>query len=217
MIDHVAAQLALRAYAKTLVVATTGVMSLSATATGYARTSGSFLDDGFAVGMEVTPSGFPQTTRATITDVDVLTMTVKGGRTVAATASGRSLTAGLPSRRAWEGVPLTPEPGEPWVFERYTAGPQSQLTIGALGDLEDLPMWELLVYVPAGSGLTARRYGDALRRLFAPRRTIALGGGIALEVRTDQAPQVGRLFETDTGFEVAPFTAWFRVDAPNLI
>ncbi len=38
--------------------ATTGSVSLSATATGYARATGSFVTDGFAVGQQITASGF---------------------------------------------------------------------------------------------------------------------------------------------------------------
>src|SRR4051812_43202806 len=54
MVDHSLLQLALRAKALTLTVATTGSASLSGTATGYARSSGSFITDGFKVGMEIT-------------------------------------------------------------------------------------------------------------------------------------------------------------------
>ena len=58
MISNSAVLLALRNRALSLVVATTGSVSLSATATGYARAAGSFVTDGFKVGMDLTATGF---------------------------------------------------------------------------------------------------------------------------------------------------------------
>jgi hypothetical protein len=78
VIDEIAMQLALRDWAKTLVVATTGVLALAATASGYTRTTGSFVDDGFWPGMEITPAGFIANAPRVITDVSALVITVSG-------------------------------------------------------------------------------------------------------------------------------------------
>jgi hypothetical protein len=217
VIDHTDIQLAARNYAKTLVVVTTGPITLSATVQGYARTTGSFYDDGLWPGMEVAPSGFPQTTPGVITGVTPLALTIKGGRTVAAAAPGRSLVVGLPSRKAWENISLVPQQGEPYVFERYTAGSTTQVTLGPTGDLQDLPMYELLIGLPAETGITVARYTDALRRLFTPRTVISIPSGGSIRVRADQGPQIGQMQQTDTGFAVKPFTVWFRVRSPNVI
>lgn len=57
--------------------ADTGVTTLSATATGYSRASGSFLNDGFSVGQTVVAAGFAGSGyngKSIITAVDALTM-----------------------------------------------------------------------------------------------------------------------------------------------
>ena len=85
---------------------TTGSVTLSASSTGYARSSGSFLTDNFRAGMELTTvSGFAvsgnnvsNAAGKVITAVTALTMSCTGNATDAA-ASGRVLTAGLPYDR----------------------------------------------------------------------------------------------------------------------
>ena len=58
MLDKRRARIACQTRLLSTVVATTGAIALSATASGYHRAAGSFLDDQFAIGMEITPSGF---------------------------------------------------------------------------------------------------------------------------------------------------------------
>ena len=77
--------------------ATTGATSLSATATGYARASGSFTTNGFAVGQQIIASGFTNAANngsSIITAVTATALTVtKTPATVAeAAATGRSIT-----------------------------------------------------------------------------------------------------------------------------
>ena len=76
--------------------ATTGAISLSATATGYSRASGSFVTNGFAVGQQITASGFTNAANngtSLITAVTATTLTVsKTPATVAETAAaGRTI------------------------------------------------------------------------------------------------------------------------------
>ena len=57
----------------------TGLGSLAATATGFSRTTGSFLADGFAVGQQITGNRFtnaPNNTRSTIIGVTATTLTI---------------------------------------------------------------------------------------------------------------------------------------------
>src|SRR3972149_4040320 len=104
MPDPELAHLAIRSRVASVVVATTGSITMSATATGYARTTGSFLTDGFAVGMEVTPTGFTQTTVGIVTNVETLALEIFGGRAVQSAGAGRTLTTKLPTKRGWENV-----------------------------------------------------------------------------------------------------------------
>jgi hypothetical protein len=218
MIDEVEMQLALRAKALTLSVATTGAMALAATTTGYTRAAGSFLTDGFAPGMEVTPAGFATNTRRVITSVSALAITVNATLTAEASAGGRSLTVGLPAARAWENIAFQPTAGVPWVREEFLPGPTGQVTVGPLGRLEALPMYALHIHVPAETGLTGKRYVNALRRLFAPRTKIPLPTSGTLAVRSDTGPYAGQLQQSQPGFAVQPFTVPLRLlDSSNII
>lgn len=220
MIDNLAIQLAMRTRALTLSVATTGLVSLAATSTGYARTTGSFQADGFWPGMEIMPAGFATNAPRVITAVTPLAITVNttaGQVPVEASAGGRSLTVGLPSNRAWENVTLIPITGVPFVEEQYIPGPNAQVTIGPNGDLELLPQYQLQVHLPTETGLTVSRYADALLRLFAPRTAIPLASGDVLRVRSDVGPFVGQLQQSQPGFAVKPVTFPLRVRTQNSI
>lgn len=217
MLDHIAYQLAMRTRALTLSVATTGLVTLSATATGYARTTGSFQADGFWPGMEITPAGFATNTTRVITNVTPLAITISGAVTAEVAAANRSLTVGLPSKRAWENVTLIPTAGVPYVEEQYLPGPTAQVTIGPNGEIEALPQYGLLVHLPSNTGLTVGRYTDALVRLFAPRTAITLASGDVLRVRADVGPSVGQLQQSQPGFAVKPVTFPLRVRTANLI
>jgi hypothetical protein len=217
VIDEIAMQLALRDWAKTLVVATTGVLALAATASGYTRTSGSFVDDGFWPGMEITPAGFIANTPRVITDVSALVITVSGVVTPEAAAGGRSLAVGLPSSRAWENTAFQPTAGVPWVREEFLPGPTAQVTLGPQGELEATPMYALHVHVAADSRLAPKRYVQALRVLFAPRTAIPLPNGDVLRVRSDTGPYAGQLQQSQPGFAVQPFTIPLRIRSFNVI
>ena len=73
----------------------TGSISLGATATGYTRTTGSFVTDGFTVGMPIWVTGFPTASgnngAKTVAAVTATTLTVAEPLTVTAAATGRSI------------------------------------------------------------------------------------------------------------------------------
>lgn len=232
MYDEVAYQLALRSKLLTLSVATTGSISLAATTTGYTRTSGSFITDGLAPGMEITPAGFANNTPAVITDVSALTVTAKrvittvtngvtiyslGAITAESAASGRSLTVGLPSNRAWENDYFEPTAGIPYVREEFLPGPTAQVTIGPNGELQGEPMYAMYFNAPAGTRLTAKRYVQGARLLFAPRTQITASNGDTIRVRADTGPYAGQLQQSTPGFAVQPFTVPLRVRSANVI
>lgn len=188
MIDHGAVHLACRAHLLTLSVCTTGTTNLSSTTTGYARASGSFLTDGFRVGMEVTPSGFTTTASMTIRAVDELSMTVDGTVVAQGAAGGRSLSVGLPTVRAWENVEAEPVTGQPWIEEQYLPGGAARVTMGQMGDLEGTPVYAIAVRTALGIGTAALRgYTDALITHFAPDTPLTIADG-TLTVRGQPVP-----------------------------
>jgi hypothetical protein len=217
MISHEQMQLAMRTHALTLSVVTTGSVQLSATATGYARSAGSFLTDGFRVGMELTGTSFDtaqNNAAKAITAVSALAISAPGCAVEAVGA--RTLTVGLPALRAWENVPLEPIAGRPFVEEQYLPGPSRQITLGSLAQLEVTPMYVLLLYAVANAGLgTSVPYVDALLTLFAPGTPITLTNGDVLRVRTDVAPFRGQLRQDRPGWAVVPLTIPFRLRTAN--
>ena len=221
MVDHHEAQLALRTKLLALSVATTGSTSISATATGYARAAGSFITDGFRVGMEVAGSGFSvsaNNTAKTVTAVATLTLTAAG--CAVESVGTRTLTVGLPAGREWENTAYTPTDGSPWVEEQYMPGPMTRITAaGGAGSavLEVLPQYAPRVYVPAGKGVDAgRMYADALLTLFAPNTPFVLSSG-TLRVRGDVAPYSGQMLQAAPGFAVVPVTVPLRLRTTNSI
>lgn len=206
---HREVRLALRTRLRTLSVLTTGSTTLAATSTGYTRSAGSFLDDGFAVGMEVTPSGFPQTTTGVIESLSALALTIKGGRTVAAAAAGRSLSVGLPSTQGWDNRHAQTTTGVPFVIEQYIPGPSRRISGYGPGTVIEMnPMYAPQVHVPAGVGVgAADAYIDAILELFAPGTTIALQNPEdVLRVRGDVGPSAGQLLQSTAGHAVIPVT-----------
>ncbi len=211
MIDHTSLQLAARARALTLQVCTTGLVTLSATSTGFARTAGSFVTDGFAVGMELLAAGFGvsgNNTRFTITAVTALAITcadpVNGSPTAEAAAAGRSLTVGMPGDFAFEDIDFTPTTGRPYAEESYQPGPAiNQQTLGPNGTINAYPLYLVRFYAPAGTGLHAlTKPADALITLFAPRTPLTLTNGDVARVRTDVGPSRGPIREEKPGWAV---------------
>lgn len=231
MLPEIDIQLALRSKLLTLAVGTTGPISIAATAAGYTRTTGSFLTDGLAPGMEITPAGFTNNSPAVITDVSALTIAAKRIATTVvngvttyslvpvtaeAAAGGRSLTVGLPLNRAWENDHFQATAGIPWVREEFLPGPNAQVTIGPFGDVQGEPQYVIHISVPAGTRLTAKRYTHAAKVLFAPRTQIPLSGG-TLRVRAQPAPLTGQLLPSEPGFATQPITIPLEVRSANTI
>lgn len=218
MVDHHEAQLALRATLLTLEVATTGSVSIAATSTGYTRSTGSFITDGFRVGMEVSSSDFgiaANNAAKTITALAALTMTCSG--CTAESAGSRTLSVALPAGRLWENEQYDPDAGSPWIEEQYTPGPMRRETLGAYADLEVLPLYSPRVYVPSKTGMAAaRKYADALLTLFAPNTSWVLSSG-TLRVRGDVAPYAGQLLQSSPGFAVVPVNVPLRLRTINSI
>jgi hypothetical protein len=218
-VNHAANRLALRAYAALLLVCTTGSVTLTATATGYSRSDGgSFLVDGFAEGMDVTPAGFVANPVSTIVSLDATTITVADTRAAEGASPARMLFVGLPNRRAYENAKFTPTAGRPWVGDQYANGPSTQKTTGPLGTLEIRPNYTLDLYFPLNAGTAAAdNLVDALLAHFASSTAFALPNGDALRVRTDTAPYATQGKRLDSGFWHVPVTIPLWLQTANTI
>lgn len=235
MIDHLLMNAAMRAHALSLTVATTGAISIAANVaagveqtSAFVRTSGSFRDDGFEVGMEIESIGFGPTNNvvAVVTDVEDLKLSTDATLIPEATAPGRTITAGLPKIRVWENLPATeegkpingPVPGRPYFEERYIFGTTQQITLGPHAEIQCEPMYAPLVWVPENVGSrVAHRYVNALIRHFAPGTALMLQNGDTLRVRRDTGPYPGSLQNAKPGFAVVPVTFPFRLRTRNSI
>jgi hypothetical protein len=228
-------QYGLRARLVTLEVCATGLVSLAATATGYTRASGSFLDDGFRVGMEIEAAGFAQAAcngTSVITAVTALTMTVTAydiaavatpdGYTmtprtlvVDAAAGSRSLTAGCPKMRAWENTRFTPLVGIPYVSEELLPGGMNILTMGTRATLEAKPIYVVRWHGLPGDGIAAvKKAVDKLLEHFPPGLAIAFGTDVA-RVRGDIAPTPSPLVLIEDGPAVTTCSIPLRCQTLN--
>ena len=105
----------------------------------YVRASGSWITDGFYPGMEVLAAGFTNASNNVLSVVKVATalvLTVDANLTTEASAAGRSLTVGLPSRIAPENIEFTPDQGKPYIEENFLPGATEQITVGPGGEIE---------------------------------------------------------------------------------
>lgn len=208
-----------RSRAESLSVATTGSTTLSATATGYARASGSFITDGFAVGMEVKPTGFTQTATGIITAVTATALAIDGGRTVQASGSGRTLAVGLPAIRIYDNKKGTPSALVPYVTNEFVQGVTGVKTLPTKrGRLEEdwLSFWTF--YGIAGTGDDALlAYADALKALFAGGTVITLSDASNAYVPGDKAPKRGQIIPVDGGWARCMVTVQLRGSTRNVV
>ena len=218
MADLSAVHLALRARAEALEVATTGVLSLAATTTGYTRATGSFITDGFTVGSEITPSGFAINTRRVITRVQDLTLTVSTTVTVEAASGGRSVVVGVPALFAKENTIFTPVAGRPYLVEEFDpatnvlrAGP------AASGVREETGMYHLRWYGLANTGMLGIRQAvQALAARFTPGTNLTAGSD-TVRIRGDVGPMKTRVAPRDDGWAVCLLTIPWRVFSANVV
>lgn len=218
MIDSNAVMLALRNRARSLVVATTGVVTLSATATGYARTTGSFVDDGFVEGEEVVPAGFAANTPRVITNVQPLTLTTSTAPAVEAAAGGRSLTVGLPLIRSFENKAVSKVVGRPYVDENFVPGTHALLTAPAQsGIVEETGLYVLTFFGVENTGhLGIRKPLDALKALFAPG-TVIPAGSASVRVRGDTSTQVGQIIPQGNGWAACQIRIPWQAFTNNVV
>lgn len=215
MLDQLAAREAFRAQLLTLVVASTGPMTLAATTTGFSRASGSFLTEHFTAGMEVTGDGFSDANEvpAIITGVGALTLGVPG-RTAEAAAANRTLTVGLPAIRQWHGT-QTPEAvirgTRASIVEQWEPSPPVDS-----GAIIDSGFYIVTINLPGNVGLAAPlRYMMKMRDLFYPGLSFDIDGDL-VRVTGDPAPQFTSPRTLENGQTTSQLTVQWRVATSNL-
>jgi hypothetical protein len=215
LVSHEDIQSALRTKLMTLSVCEAvegeNPLTLGASASGYTRTDGgSFIDDGFAVGMEVLATGFTGSNNGSkmITAVSA-TLLSCAGCSVQAAAEGRTLEVGLPSSRAWEQARFTRQVGVTHVVEQYLPGPES--APAAPNDKELRPVYVVQVFVPANTGIEAdARYAEAIKQLFNAKVSVPVGTSY-IRGRAEAASYLGQRNFAVTGFSMIPVTIPLRL------
>lgn len=215
MIRRSDAHLAMRSHALQTVVAETGTMTLTATTTGFTRAdAGSFISDGFAPGMEVTPAGFTSNTVAMITAVTASAITIKGTRAAEASGAGRSLTVYLPAARAFSNERFEKPKQGNYLEEDFVPATNALKTLPADGgDVEETGLYVLRIFGYGPVGLLALHgYADGVREQFAPGTAITTTRGDVLRVRTDTSVIASEILPLDTGWSVVTVTVpwWAR-------
>jgi len=201
MIDHHDVLLKCRNSLLTTQVAATGSTTLVATANGFTRPSGDFVADGFVSGMEVKPAGFTDNSAGLISTVTSTTITLRGTRTAETSASGRSLTVGIPELRGWSNLEVNPTTDRWYITEEYLPGPSRQTSVGTLGDIDTLPVYLTRLFAPQNIGVNAlSKLADAVLDTFAPRYAMTLADGNILRVRSNPGPERSQVLRDDDGF-----------------
>jgi hypothetical protein len=191
MLDHKAGRLACRNLLATLSVCTTGSTTLVATTTGYTRPAGSFVDDGFEVGMEILPAGFATNTRQVIKNVVAGTILTEGTVAAQASGSGRSLTVGQPEYRAYTNIKYDPKQaaGRPYTEDDWLPGISTVTGTGDGATIIHEPIFVAKIYGLSERGTAALdAYSDSILTLFRPNLSIATSASQILKVKTITPP-----------------------------
>lgn len=216
MLDHVLAREGYRQRLLTLVVATTGTTTLSATSGGFARAAGSFLTDGFAPGMEIIGTGFsaPNNAAAIIDTVTALAITIAGGRAVQAAAGARSLTVGVPQQIQWMGTqtPYSSAPAtKPYLIDQWVPGATEDY-----GAIIDEGFYVVTWFGLPNRGILATfRQMQAMRNLYPPGFSVLVGAD-KVRVTGQPAPQFTAPVRIATGYEMSTLRIPWRAVTTNL-
>lgn len=179
---------ALETHLCALSLATTGPSSdVSATATGYQRAAGSFLDDGFLVGDTLQPAGFADNRMGAVLAVSASILVVD--RHVEAEAAGPavSLTATIPERRKFEGQPFQKPKDRPWLRAALRPAGAPLVAWGTGGILRHHGSFQVELFEPVDSGrgiARVERMAAALRSHFKAGSGLSHG---AVQVRLTNA------------------------------
>lgn len=197
--------LAARAHLLAIVIATTGETEIAATANGYVRHGGSFHEDGFVPGLEITPVGFP------VNPVDVVTWISEDGtelRTLnahAAVASDeeRTIKAVVPRQFQRGTKKLDMDVHKPYWKDRMLGGPSLGRTSFSRGNRRTVtePLYEITVCGRAvDDDLVAQVVADAIADHFGSGTALAVtGSDEAMTLQGTPLAPIGPIGRTDDG------------------
>jgi hypothetical protein len=213
MLDNHAALLALRNRLLTTVVATTGSTTLASTVDGFTRTTGSFVDDGFVPGMEVTPFGFTDNSSSILKTVAPTVVTVQDFRLEEPPTPGVSLTVGVPTIRGWINKEIKPDIGAWRIKEMFQPGAGRVEGLGSFVWIHYHPSYMVTFHGPDNSGaLPMMRMMDSILGVFPPMLPLVLAGGVVLRVRSTVVPFASELLNDENGqaYIVVTVPLWVR-------
>ena len=183
---------ALETHLCALSVATTGLRTdITATSTGYHRSVGAFVDDGFMVGDTVQPNGFSDPRLAIILAVSDGVLVVDRGVTAEPAGAPVSLTATLPERRKFEGQPFVKPKDKPWLRAALRPAGAPLVAWGTGGLLRHHGSFVIELFEPVDSGrglVRIERLAGALRSQFKAGTGLDQG---AVRVRITNAKRAG--------------------------
>lgn len=215
MIDLAAAHLALRSIAEAVVVAETGSTSLAATKTGFTRATGSFVDDGFVEGMQITADGFPGAIDGTyhIASVaDLAITTVEAVPASAAAAGSRSIIAGYPATRLYTNAPEQRIPVTGWsVRDAFQHSTIDAVHLGRGGATDETGLYILTLFGLIHTG-TAAMYAmaTALGRAFHVDLSVGLADDTTLRIGRNPGPFAGQVRHLESGVPFLVLTIPWR-------
>lgn len=160
-------------------------LTVTATAAGgvLTRASGSWIDDGFAIGQELTVSG-PASGLVHVKGLEALKLTTTGA--FSGTGAFRLLAA-IPAQRAWEGAQFRPG-AQPYVAEVVQPVSTERRSMGPTGLLEHRILGAFNLFYPRlGTTLAIERMAGAVLDAFRPGTSITrngVGGRIERASRT---------------------------------
>lgn len=214
MVDRELTRLAIRNRLLGLSVCTTGAITMSVAAGKFVRSSGSFITDGFAVGQEVTPSGFSEAAnneRAVILSRTALQMTVDRPLTTEGAGSGKTLAVGLPGVRLFENLEAVdedgatladgPPPSRPYFREAFRSLPTRLRGLAATGGrLEENGVYFAHFYFIENTGSEASdRVTQAAAALFTPGTRVTAGSQ-EVWIVGDPGVDISPLISLDSGW-----------------
>lgn len=164
-------------------------VEVSANGMVLTRTAGSFIEDGFAVGDEVTISGFAaagNNGKTQITDWSATTMTV--AKALEAESATISMSVCLPESRHWEGFAFQPVLGVPFVDENFLIVSSNVASLGGGGMQRHVMSAVAKLNYPQKIGTRAiELMAGRLCKVFEPGVSLSRDGDVGSVIRTGRS------------------------------
>lgn len=196
--------LAARAHLLATVIATTGETEIAATANGYVRHGGSFLEDGFVPGLEITPVGFPTNPVDVITHISADGTELRTANAHPVVAAGDRTIRALAPRQFQRGTKKVDfAVDRPYWRDRMLGGPSLGRTSFSRGNRRTStePLYEITVCGRVvDEDLVAQVMADAIADHFGSGTSLAvLGAAEHMTLQATPLAPIGPLGRNDEG------------------